>query len=178
MAASSWRPDRTSLRARRLGPARSPPSNTPRGARSPAGYVSPPGDGNSPSRCSTSGSSTPGGARTSWLWRPPRGLDRLHLHGGAHPRQAEGPRRPAGGAPGGHLHPQAGVPAALCGPQAEGVCRGPARRPRPSGHPSRLRKNGVSWRWEGCWRDRTVAEQRVVGWCDGLWRAPASGPVT
>ena len=43
---------------------------------------------------------------------------------------------------------------------------------------SRLRKNGVSWRCEGCWRDRTVAEQRVVEWCDGLWRAPASGPVT
>ena len=39
------------------------------------------------------------------------------------------------------------------------------------GGASRLRKNGVSWRWEGCWRDRTVAEQRVVGGCDRLWRA-------
>ncbi len=33
------------------------------------------------------------------------------------------------GAPGGHLHPHAGVPAPLCGPQAEGVCHGPAQRP-------------------------------------------------
>ena len=49
---------------RRYDPDR-PASLEARG-RKPRSYASPPGDGSSPSRCSTSGSGTPGGARTSW----------------------------------------------------------------------------------------------------------------
>ena len=37
----------------------------------------------------------------------------------------------------GHLHPQAGSPAAVYGPQADGVCCGRARQPGPGGHPAR-----------------------------------------